>query len=173
MVSRWLWPRNRTFLAVVTWWIVAFLPSVKYHNHKSHRSCHSQLGGSFRWHLSHHMDTFSSGIPFSFPVAFDVFTFIEIVMMWLWDSCSLFMFFICINFCEMFVLSILCMLYTWIFFNWSLLRLWFYFGGCAQVNIDSNTLLWIFITFTSHNPCSLDSITVNALYLAFPYIWQM
>ena len=25
MVSRWLWPGNRTFLQVVSWWIVAFL----------------------------------------------------------------------------------------------------------------------------------------------------
>ena len=32
VVSRWLWPENRTFLEVdsmvVTWWIVAFLPNV-------------------------------------------------------------------------------------------------------------------------------------------------
>ena len=28
MVSKWLWPGNRTFLEVVTWWIVAFLHSV-------------------------------------------------------------------------------------------------------------------------------------------------
>ena len=36
VVSRWLWPGNRTFLdvasMVVSWWIVAFLSSVKQDN---------------------------------------------------------------------------------------------------------------------------------------------
>ena len=54
MVSKWLWPGNRTLLEVasmvVTWWIVAFLPSDQYHDSSRWLTLQVSFGFHFKRH---------------------------------------------------------------------------------------------------------------------------